>query len=101
MTIFPYRPLSDQKRLKIHGHLGPKEMLKNVVFLNEKIKVYRISIQGGGNLSLNTYEVIEDILPFDLNTERPLSDIWLLSYKHNNFGCFWKKINSVFLKTPI
>ena len=27
------------------------------------------------------YEVIEDILPFVLNTKRPLSDIWLLSYK--------------------
>ena len=36
------------------------------------------------------YEVIEDILPFVLNTKRPLSNIWLLSYKQNNFGCFSK-----------
>ena len=34
------------------------------------------------------YEVIEDILPFVLNTKRPLSDIWLVSYKQNSFGCF-------------
>ena len=26
------------------------------------------------------YEVMENILPFVLNTKRPLSDIWLLSY---------------------
>ena len=41
------------------------------------------------------YEVVEDILPFVLNTKRPLSNIWLLSYKQNNFGCFWKKIEIV------
>ena len=35
------------------------------------------------------YEVIEDTLPFVLNTKRPLSDIWLLSYKQNSFGCFF------------
>ena len=29
------------------------------------------------------YEVIEDILPFVLNTKWPLSNIWLLSYKKN------------------
>ena len=34
------------------------------------------------------YEVIEDILLFVLNTKRPLSDIWLLRYKQNGFGCF-------------
>ena len=34
------------------------------------------------------YEVIEDILPIVLNTKRPLSDIWLLIYKQNSFGCF-------------
>ena len=39
--------------------------------------------------SLN--EVIKDILPFVLNTKRPLSDIWLLRYKQNSFGCFKKK----------
>ena len=38
------------------------------------------------------YKVIEDILPFVLNTKRPLSDIWLLSYKQNSFGCFLKKL---------
>ena len=32
------------------------------------------------------YEVIEDILPFVLNTKRPLSDIWLLRYKQNGFA---------------
>ena len=36
------------------------------------------------------HDVIEDILPFVLNTKRPLSDIWLLSYKQNSFGCFSK-----------
>ena len=36
------------------------------------------------------YEGIEDILPFVLNTKRPLSDIWLLRYKQNSFGCFQK-----------
>ena len=34
------------------------------------------------------YEVIEDILPFLLNTQRPLSKIWLPRYKQNSFGCF-------------
>ena len=34
------------------------------------------------------YEDIKDILPYDLNTKRVLSDIWLLSYKQNCFGCF-------------
>ena len=38
------------------------------------------------------YEVIEDIMPFVLNTKRPLSDIWLLSYEQNSFGCFRKKV---------
>ena len=37
------------------------------------------------------YEVIEDIMPFVLNTKRPLSDIWLLRYKQNSFGFFRKK----------
>ena len=37
------------------------------------------------------YEVIEDIMPFVLNTKRPLSDIWLLSYEQNSFGYFKKK----------
>ena len=36
------------------------------------------------------YEVIEDILPFVWNTKRPLSDICLLRYKQNSFGCFRK-----------
>ena len=36
-------------------------------------------------------EVKEDILPFVLNTKRPLSDIWLASYKQNSFGYFLKK----------
>ena len=34
--------------------------------------------------------MIEDIIPFVLNTKRPLSDIWLLSYEQNSFGCFWQ-----------
>ena len=42
------------------------------------------------------YEVIEDILPFVLNTKRPLSDIRLLRYKQNSFGCFLKKLHSEF-----
>ena len=32
-----------------------------------------------------------DILPFVSNTKRPLSNIWLLKYKQNSFGCFRKK----------
>ena len=40
------------------------------------------------------YEVIEDILPFILNTKRPLSDIWLLSYKQNSFGKFLTKVRT-------
>ena len=35
------------------------------------------------------YEVIEDILPFVLNTKRPLSNIWLLRYEQNSAGCFY------------
>ena len=47
------------------------------------------------------YETIEDIQPFVLNTKRPVSDIWLLSYKQINFGCFWEKLKLWFLsKTP-
>ena len=47
------------------------------------------------------YEVIEDILPFVLNTKRPLSDIWLLRYKQNSFGCFRKNSEFHFFhKTP-
>ena len=45
------------------------------------------------------YEVIEDPLPFVLNTKRPMSDIWLLRCKQNSFGCFCKKRN-VFRKHP-
>ena len=40
-------------------------------------------------------EMIEDVLPFVLNTKQPLSDIWLLRYKQNSFGCFKKKNNSL------
>ena len=47
------------------------------------------------------YEVIEDILPFVLNTKQPLSDIWLLRYKQNSFGCFRKNSEfQFFQKTP-
>ena len=47
------------------------------------------------------YEVIEDILPIVLNTKWPLTNIWLLSYKRNSFGCFSKKFNFwISLKTP-
>ena len=47
------------------------------------------------------YEVIEDIMPFVLNTKRPLSDIWLLRYKQNTFGCFRKNSELQFVqKTP-
>ena len=38
------------------------------------------------------YKVIEDTLLFVLNTKRPLSDIWLLSYKQNSFECFLTKL---------
>ena len=47
------------------------------------------------------YEVIEDILPFVLNTKPPLSNIWLLRYKQNRFGCFREKSQFQFFpKTP-
>ena len=39
-------------------------------------------------------EVIEVILPFVLNTKRPLSNIWLLRYRQKSFGCFRKKFRS-------
>ena len=41
-----------------------------------------------GQMSLFFKKVIEDIMPFVLNTKWPLSDIWLLSYKQISFGCF-------------
>ena len=44
------------------------------------------------------YEVIEDILPFVLNTKRPLRDILLVSYKQNSFGCFRKNSECQFFK---
>ena len=44
----------------------------------------------------SSYEVIEDILPFVLNTKRPLSDTWLLSYEQNSFGCFFEKNRILF-----
>ena len=35
------------------------------------------------------------------NTKRPLSDVWLLRYKQNSFGCFQNKSEALFLsKTP-
>ena len=38
---------------------------------------------------------------YEVNTKRHLSNIWLLSYKHNSFGCFWKiGILFVFWKHP-
>ena len=40
------------------------------------------------------HDLIEDILPFVLNTKRPLSDIWLLRYKQYSFGCFWQNRKS-------
>ena len=47
------------------------------------------------------YEVIEDILPFVLNTKRPLSDIWLLRYKQIVLGVFEKIQNfNIFKKHP-
>ena len=42
-------------------------------------------------LQRSLYEVIEDILPFVLNTKRPLSDIWLLRNKQNRIPIFSKK----------
>ena len=48
------------------------------------------------------YEVIEDMLPFVLNTKQLLSNIWLLRNKQNNFGCLRKKKTEFefFQKTP-
>ena len=40
-------------------------------------------------------------MPFIFNTQGPLSDIWLLRYKQNSFGCVRKKSEFKFLqKTP-
>ena len=43
-------------------------------------------------LQQSLIQMIDDILPFVFNTKRPLSDIWLLSYEQNSFGCFMKKV---------
>ena len=43
------------------------------------------------------YEVMEDILPFVLNTKWPLNNIWLLSYEQNSFVCFRKNLELHFL----
>ena len=40
------------------------------------------------DLDYKTLEIAK-IISF-LNTKRPLSDIWLLSYEQNSFGCFLK-----------
>ena len=40
--------------------------------------------------------MIQYILLFVLNTKQPLSNIWLLRYKQNSFGCFWRNLNFVF-----
>ena len=49
-------------------------------------------------LQWSLYEVIEDILPFVLNTKQPLNDIWLLRYKHKSFGVFEKKTEFQFFR---
>ena len=59
--------------------------------LKYSILVAGISQLGNKLQQCSLYEVIEDIMPFVLNTKRPLSDIWLLRYKQNTFGCFRKK----------
>ena len=41
------------------------------------------------------FEVIENILPFVLNTKRRLSDICLLRYVQNSFGCFRKQAQNL------
>ena len=58
-------------------------------FLKYSILVAGISQLVNKLQQWSLYEVIEDIMPFVLNTKRPLSDIWLLRYKQNSFGCFW------------
>ena len=42
------------------------------------------------------YELIKNILLFVLNTKQPLSNIWLLRYKQNSFGCFFKSTQNCF-----
>ena len=49
----------------------------------------------GNGISSKFQKRVEDILSFVLNTKRPLSDIWLLSYKQNSFGCFFDKIEII------
>ena len=44
----------------------------------------------------------EDILPLVLKTKWPLSDIRLLSYKQNSFGCFLTKVRiSITVMGPV
>ena len=70
-------------------------------FLKYSILVAGISQLVNKLQQWSLYEVIEDIMPFVLNTKRPLSDIWLLSYKQNSFGCFLKTLEFwLFFKTP-
>ena len=72
----------------------PKFMKFNILFCFITQLIKRLQ-----QWSLN--EVIEDIRPFVLNTKRPLSDIWLLRYKQNRFGCFRKNSEFQFSqKTP-
>ena len=50
---------------------------------------------------LSLYEGLKDILTFVFNTKWHLSDIWLLRYKQNSFGCFRKTSEfKFFQKTP-
>ena len=91
-----------KSRNLFHGCIQKKQ---NSVFFPYFPK-YSILVAGISQLvkklqQWSLYEVIEDILPFVLNTKRPLSDIWLLRYKQNKFGRFRKKSEfQFFQKTP-
>ena len=59
-------------------------------------KKYKEVLTHGFNSISCLYEVIEDIVPFVLNTKRPLSDILLLNYKQIFFVVFFDKIEILF-----
>ena len=62
----------------VHPNLDVFQNFQNTAFL---LLSYAACIKA-------TTMVMEGILAFILNTKRPLSNIWLLRYKQNSFGCF-------------
>ena len=99
-----------KQEVPVWCHMYPLAITQHVVFTNiwSMIQTVLSSAPSLTRLQLvkklqqwSLYEVIEDIMPFVLNTKRPLSVIWLLRYKQNTFGCFRKYSELQFVqKTP-